>query len=102
MYTNGNEIRIMCTTVPTNEISRKYEEKKVTETMFLPKSANQIAQENAEHLEMKRGIERVERWALNSIPENLRRDVLISVTEVQCADPNCSPIDTSVILQFSR
>lgn len=45
---------------------------------------------------------RVEGMAENLIPEAIRKDCTVSVQEVQCGDPQCSPIDVVVTLMFDR
>jgi hypothetical protein len=50
----------------------------------------------AEEKERRAAYERIEGWALDLIPQELREDVQILVQKVQCGDPNCSPIDTTM------
>lgn len=65
--------------------------------MFLPND-NAAAEEK----ERRAAYERVERWALDLVPPELRDDVQISAQEVQCGDPNCAPIDTTIAVIFNR
>ncbi len=44
---------------------------------------------------------RIEQWSLDLVPDNIRDGVQISVQEVECGDPNCSPIDTAVAIMFT-
>lgn len=43
---------------------------------------------------------RIKAWAMQEIPENLQDGVIISVREVICGDPDCSPIDTAIAILF--
>jgi hypothetical protein len=65
--------------------------------MFLP---NKNA--DAEKAALKRHYARIEAWALDIIPADLREEVQVSVQEVQCGDPDCAPIDTVVTIIFHR
>lgn len=67
--------------------------------MFLPENA---AQGNTAEKERKAAFKKIEEWSLKLIPEPLRNDVTISVQEVQCGDPQCSPIDTAIAVVFDR
>ena len=71
--------------------------------MFLPENARGAggAADRAEE-ERKAAYKRIEEWSLGLIAEPLRKDVQISVQEVQCGDPQCSPIDTAIAVQFKR
>lgn len=68
--------------------------------MFLPENAGGAAA-NAEKLR-KEAFKRIEAWSLQFIPEPLRKDVTVSVQEIQCGDPQCSPIDTAIAVVFDR
>jgi hypothetical protein len=68
-------------------------------TMFLPTAV----QENKKKEEdRKAAFKNIERWSLEIIPESIRSEALVSIQEVQCGDPMCSPIDTAITIQFSR
>jgi hypothetical protein len=65
--------------------------------MFIPNSnaVNEAAAIKAE-------CSRVEQLCLELVPEDIRSACQISVTEVQCGDPNCAPIDTALTIIFDR
>jgi hypothetical protein len=65
--------------------------------MFLP-NTNAAAEKAAE----KQMLAKIEGWSLEIISEDMRSDVEVSVAEVQCGDPDCSPIDTVVTIVFHR
>ena len=67
--------------------------------MFLPENLGS-QQKDAE--ERKVAYRKIESWAMELIPENIRSTALVSVQEFQCGDPSCAPIDTSVTIQFQR
>jgi hypothetical protein len=65
--------------------------------MFLPgRSAEKEAAEK------KKIMARVEHWCLEIIPETCLEGTEVSIQEVQCGDPDCSPIDTVVTIFFAR
>jgi len=64
---------------------------------FLP-NKNAAAQKAAE----KVLFSKIEGWCLEIIPLDLRAEVQVSVSEVQCGDPDCSPIDTVITIIFNR
>lgn len=66
--------------------------------MFLPESVDK-KKESDERRNL--AFKSIEGWCLELIPEKIRSDALISVQEVQCGDPNCAPIDTSVTILFT-
>lgn len=68
--------------------------------MFLPSTKQDIEQKQLKDTHRKEAYKRIETWALLKIPEKLRDGVEIIVQEVQCGDPNCAPIDTSVTILF--
>ena len=70
--------------------------------MFLPSTKQDIEQKQLKDTHRKEAYKRIETWALLKIPEKLRDGVEIIVQEVQCGDPNCAPIDTSVTILFPR
>jgi len=70
-----------------------------SKVMFMP---GQPAKDPKAEAYRKAGIARVEEWSMALIPENIRRDVVVAVQEVQCGDPNCAPIDTAITIVFSR
>ena len=65
--------------------------------MFLPGRDSQ-----QERVEKQKVVKKVENWAEELIPEPIRKDCQVSIQEVLCGDPNCSPVDTLVTLLFSR
>ena len=65
--------------------------------MFLPDS---LGSQQKEAEERKKAYRQIETWGMELIPENFRANVLISVQEIACGDPQCAPIDTSVTIQF--
>jgi hypothetical protein len=67
-------------------------------TMFIPNSnaVNEAAAIKAE-------CSRDEQLQLKLVPEDMLRPACqISVTEVQCGDPQCAPIDTALTIVFDR
>ncbi len=67
--------------------------------MFLPD--NQASKEKEDE-DRKAAFKNIEAWSLEIIPTELRNDVSVSVQEVQCGDPECSPIDTVVTIVYNR
>lgn len=67
--------------------------------MFLPVDQSEVKKAEEARREAFRNIET---WALEIIPAEIRDDVQISSQEVQCGDPECSPIDTAITIQFPR
>ena len=67
--------------------------------MFLP---GRNAEEERHALQTE--YRRVERICVELLPSDpaLREASNISVQEVQCGDPDCSPIDTIVTIMFPR
>ena len=47
-------------------------------------------------------IREVKKWAESYIPNDIleKHDCIVDVSEIQCGDPNCAPIDTVVRLLF--
>ena len=70
--------------------------------MFLPPSNREINEEQEIKAIKKVAFDRVEQWSLRAIPEKFRKDVVANAQEVACGDPNCSPVDTAVVLFFPR
>lgn len=70
--------------------------------MFLPSNLKDTTIEAKEESERKQAYAQIERWAFDLIPEVARSGVHISVQEVQCGDPDCSPIDTAVAILFPK
>lgn len=77
-----------------NDLRQK---KKVITTMFLPND-NAAAEKAAE----KELFSKVEAWCVEIIPADIRGEAQVSVQEVQCGDPECSPIDTVITIIFNR
>jgi len=65
--------------------------------MFLPEAVNQnkIAEDRR-----KAAFRNIEKWSLELMPEQIRNDAIVSAQEVECMDPDCSPIDTAVNIIF--
>lgn len=70
--------------------------------MFLPQNDATIAEKQEADKARREGYSRIEGWANEAIPSDIRQGVTITVQEVQCGDPNCSPIDTAVAIMFPR
>ena len=68
--------------------------------MFLPENVTGAAANKEK--EKKEAFKRIEEWSLKIIPEPLRKDVTVSIQEIQCGDPQCSPIDTAIAVVFDR
>ncbi|KAL7548462.1 hypothetical protein ACHAWF_012308 [Thalassiosira exigua] len=68
--------------------------------MFLPKNDATNAEARSSEQARREGYSRIEAWATEAIPAEIRRGVTISVQEVKCGDPNCSPIDVAVAILF--
>lgn len=67
--------------------------------MFLPENA--AGADEAEKAR-KAAFKSIEQWSIQLIPEPLRKEVTVSIQEVQCGDPQCSPIDTAIAIVFNR
>ena len=70
--------------------------------MFLPNNVAANAELRAAEQARRDGYSRIEVWAMEAIPSEIRRGVTITVQEVQCGDPECAPIDTAVAIMFPR
>eukprot|EP00978_Attheya_sp_CCMP212_P014395 scaffold36555_cov51-Attheya_sp.AAC.12 len=70
--------------------------------MFLPKGQSEADAEKLAEIARKEAFVRVEAWGMELVPAQIRQSVQISVQEVQCGDPDCAPIDTSVTIIFQR
>lgn len=71
-------------------------------TMFLPRNDTANAEARAAEMARREGYSRIEAWAIEAIPAEIRRGVQVSVQEVQCGDPECAPIDTAIAIMFPR
>lgn len=69
--------------------------------MFLPDNMKDAAAEKNAEAYRKKAYERIENWALELIPVQIRKNVQVSVQEVQCGDPECAPIDTAIGILFN-
>mmetsp|Transcript_10311 Transcript_10311/g.18526 ORF Transcript_10311/g.18526 Transcript_10311/m.18526 type:complete len:195 (+) Transcript_10311:120-704(+) len=69
--------------------------------MFLPQTDAVNAEIRASEQARREGYSRIELWVTEAIPSELRQFVTISVQEVECGDPDCSPIDTAIAILFS-
>lgn len=65
--------------------------------MFLP--GRDVVDEKQKRREV---FNRIEKWCEELVPESIRSDCAVSVQEVMCGDPMCSPIDTVITLSFKR
>ena len=70
--------------------------------MFLPKNDTAIANNQAAEQARREGYTRIEGWVMEAIPVEIRRGVTVSVQEVQCGDPECSPVDVAIAILFPR
>lgn len=70
--------------------------------MFLPDNLRDIKSETAAEIAKKAAYQQIEKWSIDIIPSHLREDVTLSVQEVECGDPECSPIDTAIAIIFSK
>mmetsp|Transcript_19161 Transcript_19161/g.27275 ORF Transcript_19161/g.27275 Transcript_19161/m.27275 type:complete len:206 (-) Transcript_19161:422-1039(-) len=68
--------------------------------MFLPSNT---AKKKREEKERREAYARIEEYVLKCLPPSLRDcdGLEISVQEVQCGDPSCSPIDTAITIIFA-
>jgi hypothetical protein len=63
--------------------------------MFDPSNIERI---KSEKQEKKRQSKAVKEMVLSLIPDEVKGTVNINVREIQCGDPNCSPIDTVITM----
>ena len=73
--------------------------------MFLPdnlKNQDDLRAEQTRKEKAKRACIQIERWSVELIPNDARTGVIISAQEIECSDPDCSPIDTSVAILFPK
>jgi len=77
------------------KLSAKREKK-----MFLPPTDRSEAEKTAAERARRDGYARIEVWATEAVPAEVRKGVAITVQEVQCGDPDCAPIDTAVAIMF--
>mmetsp|Transcript_23110 Transcript_23110/g.33818 ORF Transcript_23110/g.33818 Transcript_23110/m.33818 type:complete len:196 (+) Transcript_23110:118-705(+) len=68
--------------------------------MFLPSNLKSQADDEAAEAERKKAYDRIEKWCLDIIPEDIRNQVQMSVQEIVCGDVDCSPIDTAIAILF--
>lgn len=68
--------------------------------MFLPPKKEDEEKKQLEDTQRKEDYIRIETLVTNKIPENIRDGLIVNVEEVQCGDPNCSPIDTAIAVLF--
>ena len=80
-------------------VNRTFSKTENVTTMFLPETASAANKADADR---KAAFKFIEAQCLELIPESLRNDVTISIQEVQCGDPTCSPIDTAIGVLFAR
>ena len=70
--------------------------------MFLPENMRDTTAEALADARRNNAYCEIERWARELIPGSIRSGVEISVQEIQCGDPSCSPIDTALSILFPR
>ena len=73
--------------------------------MFLPNNLENEADLEAKRRgkdSAKKSCIQLERWSMELIPRNARKGVIVSAQEVECSDPECSPIDTVVAIIFPK
>ena len=70
--------------------------------MVLPKNEANNADLRLAEQARREGYSRIEQWVTEAIPTEIRRGITVSVQEVQCGDPDCSPIDTAIAIMFPR
>ncbi len=59
--------------------------------MFDP---NSLAKMKSDAEIRKRALANLTEWSMELVPENLRKNLVLDVRDVQCGDPNCAPVDT--------
>lgn len=67
--------------------------------MFDPSKASQA---KLDALAKKRAQASVKEKCIQLVPMELQEGLLIDVKEVQCGDPNCSPIDTVITMVWAE
>jgi len=67
--------------------------------MFLP-NASALDEKKTDEDKKKKAFKDIEKWSLELMPEAIRDDAVISSQEIVCRDPECSPIDTVVLIVF--
>ncbi len=73
--------------------------------MFLPdnlRSQSERISERTRKGAAKQACFQIERWSVELIPRDARGGVIINVQEVECSDPDCSPVDTAIAILFPR
>ncbi len=68
--------------------------------MFIPKNEAAVAETREAEQARREAYSRIEAWVLDAIPANYRRGAVVSVQEVVCGDPSCSPVDTAIAILF--
>ena len=68
--------------------------------MFLPDNMRDSNAEAVAEVRRKKAYAQIEQWSTELIPKTIREGVQLSVQEVQCGDPDCSPIDTAIAIMF--
>jgi hypothetical protein len=66
--------------------------------MFNP---NKAAKDKSEKTAKKKAIDDLRSWSLSIIPLELQDGLIIDISEVQCGDPSCAPVDTVFTLVWS-
>ena len=74
----------------------------LTSNMFLPENLKEKKESADAEAKRKEAYAQIEKWSMEIIPAHLRDGVVLSVQEVQCGDPDCSPIDTAIAIIFSK
>ena len=68
--------------------------------MFDPEAAKKRKEGKRDKREAQHNIKQ---WVLEALSEAMRADVeTVSIREVQCGDPNCSPVDTTIQIIFKE
>jgi hypothetical protein len=68
--------------------------------MFIPKNEAAAAETREAEQARREAYSRIEAWVMDAIPASYRRGAIVSVQEVVCGDPNCSPVDTAIAILF--
>ena len=68
--------------------------------MFDPEAAKKRKEGKRDKREAQHNIKQ---WVLDALSEDMRADVeTVSIREVACGDPNCSPVDTTIQIIFKE
>jgi hypothetical protein len=67
--------------------------------MFDP---NQLGKKKEEQKNSKKAISMIREWAMELVPADLKEGLMLDIQEMQCGDPNCSPIDTVFTMIWTK